>query len=170
MLGRRVGLRSQSVQFFRSRLRCSHSSLEPSSVFRRSRGHAARQLLVIGGELTHRGRRLRIQVCQALAVRAHAGAQIPTRVSDEALRHRDVPLRFGWHADPQCGEMSAGDVRCRPARRVRPVVVFQGCSAAPSFSLVPRRFQPRPARRRQLSPKDEGERFSRRTSLVTEVT
>jgi hypothetical protein len=60
---------------------------------------------VIGDEFAYGRRRLRIQIRKPLAVHAHARPEIAAGVSNEALRHRDVPLRFGGVSIRQGGEM-----------------------------------------------------------------
>jgi hypothetical protein len=54
-----------------------------------------RQFLVIRRELTQLSRRLRIEIRELLAVRAHACPKVATWVANKALRHRRVALGFG---------------------------------------------------------------------------
>ena len=127
---------------FRSRLRCSRSSLEPSSVFRRSRGHAARQLLVIGGELTHRGRRLRIQIlrgaCSARSCRcpdSDSGFRRSSETSRCAasLRLRTDPrVRRNERRDVRCPAGSARATSCRTSRLFSSPVGFSCAATFPA--------------------------------------
>ena len=50
---------------------------------------------MVARQLTKLSRRLRIEIRELLAVRAHAGPEIAAWVANEALRHRRVPLGFG---------------------------------------------------------------------------
>jgi hypothetical protein len=49
---------------------------------------------VVRGKFTQRAGLLRVQIREPLAVHAHAGAQVATCFTNEALRHRGVALRF----------------------------------------------------------------------------
>src|SRR5262245_50999952 len=97
----------QCVQLVLVGFRGAGTSLEWSAVAGRSGGPAACQLVVICSQFASRCRRLIIQSRQAFAVRAHAKAQVPAWVANEALGHAEVSLGLRGIAITQSGEMCA---------------------------------------------------------------
>ena len=93
------------VEFLIGRRRRACASLEAGAGRRRRRCGTGSQFLVVGCELTQLSRRLRIEIRELLAVRAHAGPKIAAWVANEALRHRRVPLGFGRIALSESGEV-----------------------------------------------------------------
>ena len=110
VIGGCARLGRQSVELLIGRHRRPCASFEAGARRWRRRCGTRRQFLVVRGEFTQLSRRLRIEIRELLAVRAHAGPKIAAWVANEALRHRRVPLGFGCIAIRESSEV------CREAR------------------------------------------------------
>ena len=90
---------------------------------------------MVRGELTQLSRRLRIEIRELLAVRAHAGPKIAAWVADEALRHRRVPFGFGHIAIRESSEVRG---EARVIARLSPLdelLHFEGIQERRGFVL-----------------------------------